>query len=102
MKNFLYHTSHKSNIKEIIPIALEKLNWKYVKKDSNYTINFPINLFTWGSVMNINIVNDNQFNIEIHPKLFTQIVDWGDNKRKINKFMLVIQEIDNSNYTLQA
>lgn len=95
MKNFLYHTNPKANVKEIIPIALEKLNWNYNKNESNYSINFPINIFTWGSVMNIKIVNDSQFNIEVHPKLPTQIIDWGDGKRKIDKFMRTIQEISN-------
>jgi len=97
MKNYLYHTSLKSNVRENIPIALEKLNWKYNEKDSKYTIKFPINFFTWGSVMNIKIVDDSQFNVEIHPKLPTQIIDWGDGKRKINEFMLAIQEIEKLN-----
>lgn len=95
MKNSLYHTNAKSNVKEIIPIALKKLNWKYDKNESDYIIKFPMNLYTWGSVMNIKIVNDSQFNIEVHPKLPTQVIDWGDGERKISKFMSAIQEINN-------
>ena len=56
MKNFEYYTSPKSNIKEIIPIALEKLNWNYDRNESHYTVKFPINLYTWGSIMDIKII----------------------------------------------
>ncbi|MDN4015101.1 MULTISPECIES: hypothetical protein [Chryseobacterium] len=93
MKNFEYYTSPKSNIKEIIPIALEKLNWNYDRNESHYTVKFPINLYTWGSIMDIKIINDSQFNVEVHPKLPTQIFDWGDGKRKIDKLMSTIKEI---------
>lgn len=94
MKIFNTYTLSKGNAKEVIEKALKNLAWDYEKTDFGYKIVFGMDLKTWGSVMDIMLVNETKFNISVKSKLPTQITDSGDGYNKVEKLITAVQRLE--------
>lgn len=94
MKNTAYYTSIYGNLETTIQKALDNLKWKYEKNESEFKVNFTINLYTWGSIMKVEMANDKQCNIEIKPKVPTTVTDWGFGVNKIDELVKEIQRLE--------
>jgi hypothetical protein len=44
--------------------------------------------------MKISLLNSSHCNIETKTKLVTQVIDWGDGVKKINKLISELQKLD--------
>lgn len=75
------------NLSEI----LKEYNWRIDSlSDRNLTLTTGTSFFSWGERIVIEKLSQSMLSITSECKLVTQIIDWGKNKRNVEKVLALL------------
>ncbi|MDO5654925.1 MAG: hypothetical protein Q4G27_02160 [Flavobacteriaceae bacterium] len=74
--------------------SLEILGWEYDLFEKQINVNFDLNAYSWGSTLEIELVNEQTLKLVYKTNFPLQIYDWGDSNRKIRKLMTELKRFE--------
>lgn len=68
--------------------VFQQMGWQYIA-DTGDRLEYqsPMNLSSWGENFSVRLLNNEEVEIKSQCRLPTQIVDWGRNKKNVNRFL---------------